>query len=104
MPNYLFQAPGGDVKSVYFPMSKAPHLGDKVILDGIPCVRVLGDIQVRTPATRSVVSHSLPRWHEDAPHHDKDGRPCFGSQREVDEFCSKTRDTDPHGGYEYGVE
>lgn len=43
---------------------------------------------------RLVVAHSLPRNHPNAPRVNKQGKPVFINQREINEFCKKSQDTD----------
>jgi hypothetical protein len=89
MPQYAYEDGKGNRISRYHKMSDAPPLGHKIRVSGVRYTRILGNPVTRIRPTRHFVSHSLPRWHPNAPRYDGKGKPCFDSQREVSEFVSK---------------
>lgn len=93
---YEFQSKDGDVIEREYAMGKAPKIGKSITVKGKKYTRIVSTSQ---PEVRyfdpCFVSHSLPRWHPDAPHHESGtGKPCFRSMREIKEFSAKT-------GYKY---
>ena len=99
MPMYLFMSDDGACIEEYSHMADAPALGSEIERDGKMFMRVVSDYQAHAKKDRCFTSNALPRWHPDAPRHDVKGKPQFASQREVDEFCSKTQDKESLGGY-----
>jgi len=96
MAQYEFQADDGEIIIREYPMTKAPKIG-KVIKQGGKSYRRI--ISSTLPEARifepHFVSHSLPRWHPDAPHHEPGtGKPTFRTMKEIREFTAKT-------GYKY---
>ena len=70
-------------------MDEAPRIGQIVEIGGITLTRQVDPIQLSIQPEISLVSRSLSRNHPDAPAIDKDGKPCFSSKKQVDEFVAK---------------
>lgn len=88
MPRYEFGLVGGtEVIERYFPAAEAPALGSTITVDGKLYRRIISTGVQADVKNFAHVSHSLPRHCKGAPHYDKEGRPAFQSQREVQEFA-----------------
>ncbi len=46
MPEYPFRAPDGSTVHAFYTMQDAPCIGDTVVIDGKPCVRLASDCVV----------------------------------------------------------
>lgn len=88
-PIYTFSTPSGAKRELFFSMDDAPSIGETVEVGGIELVRQVDKVQICAHQDTHFVSHSLTRNHPDAPRVDKNGKPCFQSKKEVDEFVSK---------------
>lgn len=96
MAQYEFQADDGEIIIREYPMTKAPKIGKTITHKGKKYSRIIStsktEVRLFEP---NFVSHSLPRWHPDAPHYEPGtGKPCFQNMREIREFSAKT-------GYKY---
>ncbi len=91
MPVYAFEMEGGGVEEHFFTMKEVPPLEQFVELRaGVRGRRIFEPPQIQKPREYKFASHQVPRHHPAAPRHDKDGRACFESKREVQEFMAKT--------------
>ena len=88
-PIYTFATPSGATRELFFTMDEAPSIGEKVEVAGIELVRQVDKVQICAQQDTHFTSTSLARSHPDAPRVDKDGKPCFQSKKEVDEFVAK---------------
>jgi hypothetical protein len=106
MPRYTFSSvKTGERVEFDLPMKEAPPVGTVVKRNGKDYVRVVDRVQTRTPATRSFVSHSLPRnykHHADAGgKFNEQGKPVFDSMRQVRETSARSQGEEPERGYAY---
>ena len=88
-PVYTFKTPSGKKTELFFSMDDAPRIGASVEVGGVMLTRVVDRLQVSVQKDTHFASHSLSRNHPDAPRVDEQGKPCFQSKKEVDEFVAK---------------
>ncbi len=96
MPTYQFESPDGSLVERDYPFGQAPHLGETVELDGVPCVRVISDhLAVAKRTVEPFVSVSLPAWAPGAPRYEQDpsspfyGQPKFKGRAEAEAFARR---------------
>lgn len=93
MPTYPYRDETGGMHYIYAPMRDAPPIGERRVLDGVECVRIVGAQQDRVIEDRHFTSRTLPRNWPHAKKFDGEGRPQFGSKREVDEAVARSQDS-----------
>jgi hypothetical protein len=101
----LFEDKDGEQVVLYLEPYQVPEFGETIVHNRKRLTRIFGTPDptlwsVRGKKTVEFVSHSLTRFHPDAPRVDKQGKPVFHSRKEIDEFCSKTQDR-KGGGFMY---
>lgn len=91
---YQFTNPDGEIVERSYPIGTAPKIGERIVIDGVPCTRICSAIvadgqiaQLRAGFPR--VSRSLPKWLPGCKH-DKMGRPIIRSQAHEREIKSMT--------------
>ena len=90
MPMYEFQVVGGaETIERYFPAAECPELGSTLRVGEKVYRRILS----RSPEVRvknfAHVVRNLPMNCKGAPAYDKQGRPAFSSQKQVEEFAKR---------------
>lgn len=90
MPIYEFEAKDGEIHEEFFPMEDAPALGSWITRAKKRYQRIPTPWRAKARKTRHFAAMSMDPWEPGAPRYDKDGAPCFTSQREVDEFVARS--------------
>lgn len=90
MPTYTFTTESGKHVELFMTMDEAPAIGQQTVIAGQKLVRVVDRVHVAAVADKHFTSRSLPRWDKNAPRHNATGQPQFASQKEVNEYVSKT--------------
>lgn len=101
MPEYVYRSADGRLREVYAPMSEAPPVGHKVVVDGVKFTRIFSCAAVEGRQSRSgFVSHSLPRWYD---HHKgkftPEGKPIFETGAQVDNCVARANGEGDHLAY-----
>jgi len=91
---YAFEDPNGEEVLEQFAAGTAPKFGEKILISGVECTRVLSlGCLKQKPRNRKhplypYVSNALPRRLEGCEH-DKSGRPIIRSKRHETEIARK---------------
>jgi hypothetical protein len=98
MPIYPFQSDDGEVIERSYSMKDAPPLGTLIEHEGKSYKRVVARIVgVQDRGFIPFKDMTVMDHHPHAPRVDKEGRPIFKSQREVDTFIKKHNDSGQSG-------
>jgi len=89
MPLYTFRDPKGNPVEIYCSMSEATPIGGTITQNGITLVRQIDRPHVDCRADVRVESNALHRWAPGAKSYSRDGKPQFGSRKQVDEFLAR---------------
>ena len=90
MPIYTFKTESGDRVELFMPMDEAPSIGALLTVGKSVLTRVADRVSADIRTDKHFTSRALPRWDPSAPRHSANGQPQFTSQKEVDEYVSKT--------------
>ena len=94
MAEYEFETVEGRVPfTAEFPLGKAPSVGEEAVIDGVKCVRVFHDHQIRGAKDNGFASVQIH------PHHpalkgvprNKKGWPVFSSPKEAQKLCERSQ-------------
>lgn len=112
MPIYEFVNEDGVIEEHYLPMSEAPNLGAKVVIEDRLLKRIASrprmnvkEYRVTAPSQPALdADGNLPKGCVPAPRYDRDpSSPTYGfaqfqSKKEIDEFCAKSDGRCTFGG------
>lgn len=94
MPLYPFRADDGTEIERLYPMREAPPLGTEIEQDGKVYRRVVARMAgIQDRGFMPFVDMTVMDHHPAAPRVNKDGRPVFLSQREVNDFIARHNDS-----------
>ena len=88
MPEYEFFNEEGEYRSVFMHAAQAPSIGDLIEHEG-ETLRRVPSVPGVSAGFKPFVSYSLSRNDRHASDFDRQGRPCFNSERSVREFMAK---------------
>ena len=90
MPVYTFKDPEGNPVTIFCSMAEATPVGGSITENGVKLVRQFDKPQVDCRADVRVESTALHRWAPGAKSYSKEGKPQFGSKKQVDEFLARS--------------
>ncbi len=90
MPIYTFKDPQGNPVEVFCSMAESTPIGGTITQNGVTLIRQVDAPQVDCRADVRVESTALHRWAPGADSYSSDGKPQFGSKKQVDEFLAKS--------------
>lgn len=97
MPTYQFEAPDGRIVEQDFPFGKAPSIGETLLIDGVPCTRVVSSYSsVPQRTVEPFVGIQMRPWEPGAkryitdPKHPLFGQPVFANRSEAEAFADRS--------------